>query len=755
MNLVYNHIISKRWSILYITVGVCFALLLIQKMLFTLLFNEKEMHSIIQNIFEKNFNKAIQFDDITVTLGGNLKLKNIKIAPTTDFNDNYNLISSKKTIIDLNYFKAITGRIHINGIKFYDSSITIVKNYGKSYKEIFDHISTNVATNAKYISYEDFYIKAMGNCIYNENFSNDKLKINIGDVCISISMDDTTFRYHIKGKVKPLDDRLDEGKIKFSGYVYFSDKMKYQSSSHEIYIKKLDMSVANYFIKDYSDLSLSIRGYFYTNAMIKHDNTYSIKGSVDFDNITIENTGVLPHYMIVSNDNVSIKSSMKINNDLSHVIIDYVSFNDNEIDINASLQFLKDKYFNIAVTTNTIDLDDIDYLQIIPDVYGDGTFALDIQCDYDLSHNEMRSFKIYCDAEDIAIFSKTKNNAMTYIKDSWLKINGDIKKININACAKHQKSDVMLRSTINIEKWVPFTSTDEIMVQSKRLSAELLSKLLLKGIKELYSKAAEDLSIGYNEIYFRQKPLGKYLSNNIINTKINVDTLTFEKNAHLKNINIELLSNKGLVTTQSFNCEGYSANYNFSVNAFCNSDYPTMTISCAVNNFDYGTFLRDTGLKDATGLMNMNLNYGVSGYRLSHLLQNGNGNFTLNIANSVLNSSMIQRKIIELAKSCNIVVEGGGWHCNRIDVAINHTADRLILQSLYIDTDNASVSGYGNYSIENGLSLPCNATFYKRDGRTITTTHRASFSIKGELLRPFIVPLFPCGKEQILLFDVN
>ncbi|HQG42593.1 MAG TPA: hypothetical protein PLE64_07780, partial [Spirochaetota bacterium] len=308
MNLVYNHIISKRWSILYITVGVCFALLLIQKMLFTLLFNEKEMHSIIQNIFEKNFNKAIQFDDITVTLGGNLKLKNIKIAPTTDFNDNYNLISSKKTIIDLNYFKAITGRIHINGIKFYDSSITIVKNYGKSYKEIFDHISTNVATNAKYISYEDFYIKAMGNCIYNENFSNDKLKINIGDVCISISMDDTTFRYHIKGKVKPLDDRLDEGKIKFSGYVYFSDKMKYQSSSHEIYIKKLDMSIANYFIKDYSDLSLSIRGYFYTNAMIKHDNTYSIKGSVDFDNITIENTGVLPHYMIVSNDNVSIKS---------------------------------------------------------------------------------------------------------------------------------------------------------------------------------------------------------------------------------------------------------------------------------------------------------------------------------------------------------------------------------------------------------------------------------------------------------------
>ena len=755
MKLLYNHIISKRWSILYSVIGVCFVFLLIQQMLFALLFNEKEMHLIIQNIFEKNFNKAIQFDDITVTMGGNLKLKNIKIAPTTDFNDNYNLISSKKTIIDLSYFRAMTGSINIKGIKFYDSSITIVKNYGKSYQEIFDHIFTNVVTNAKYISYNDFYIKAMGNCIYNENFSNNKLKIHVDDVLISLRMDGTTFRYRINGKIKPLDDSFDEGKIKLSGYVYFSDKINYQSSSHEIYIKKLDMSIANYFIKDNSDLSLSIKGYFYTDLMIKHDNKYSIKGSVDFDNVTIENNGVLPHYMIVSNDNVSIKSSMKINNDLSDVTIDYLSFNDNEIDINASLQFLKDKYFNIAVTTNSIDLDDIDYLQIIPDVYGDGTFALDIQFDYDLLHNEMKSFKIYCDAEDIAIFSKTKNNAMTYIKDSWLKINGDIKKININACAKHQKSDVMLRSTINIEKWVPFTSTDEIMVQSKRLSAELLSKLLLKGIKELYSEAAEDLSIGYNEIYFRQKPLGKYLSNNIINTKINVDTLTFEKNAHLKNINIELLSNKGLVTTQSFNCEGYSANYNFSVNAFCNSDYPTMTISCAVNNFDYGTFLRDTGLKDATGLMNMNLNYGVSGYRLSHLLQNGNGNFTLNIANSVLNSSMIQRKIIELAKSCNIVVEGGGWHCNRIDVAINHTADRLILQSLYIDTDNASVSGYGNYSIENGLSLPCNATFYKRDGRTITTTHRASFSIKGELLRPFIVPSFPCGKEQILLFDVN
>jgi hypothetical protein len=394
-------------------------------------------------------------------------------------------------------------------------------------------------------------------------------------------------------------------------------------------------------------------------------------------------------------------------------------------------------------------------LPILPDVYGDGTFALDIQCDYDLSHNEMRSFKIYCDAEDIAIFSKTKNNAITYIKDSWLKINGDIKKININAYAKHQKSDVMLQSTINIEKWVPFTSTDEIMVQSKRLSAELLSELLLKGIKELYTKAAEDLSIGYNEIYFRKKPLGKYLSNNIINAKINIDTLTFDRDAYLKNINIELLSNKGLVTTQSFNCEGYSASYNFSVNAFCNSDYPTMTISCVVNNFDYGTFLRDTGLKDATGLMNMNLNYGVSGYRLSHLLQNGNGNFTLNIANSVLNSSMIQRKIIELAKNCNIPVAKGEWQCRRMDIAINHSADRLTLQNFYLDTDAVTVNGYGNYSTGNGLSLPCNATFYKKDGTTVTSTNRVSFSIKGELLRPFIVPSVPCGKQKILLFDVN
>ena len=755
MKLLYNHIISKRWSILYSVIGVCFVFLLTQQMLFALLFNEKEMNLIIQNIFEKNFNKAIQFDDITVTMGGNLKLKNIKIAPTTDFNDNYNLISSKKTIIDLSYFRAITGNIHIKGIKFYDSSITIVKNYGKSYKEIFDHFSTNVVTNAKYLNYKDFYIKAMGNCIYNENFSNDKLKVHIDDVLISISRDNARFRYRINGKIKPLDDSLDEGKINLSGYLKFSDTVNYQSSYHEIYIKKLDMSIANYFINDYSDLSLSIKGYFYTDLMIKHDNKYSIKGSVDFDNVTIENNGVLPHYMIVSNDNVSIKSSMKINNDLSDVTIDYLSFNDNEIDINASLQFLKDKYFNIAVTTNSIDLDDIDYLQIIPDVYGDGTFALDIQFDYDLLHNEMKSFKIYCDAEDIAIFSKTKNNAMTYIKDSWLKINGDIKKININACAKHQKSDVMLRSTINIEKWVPFTSTDEIMVQSKRLSAELLSKLLLKGIKELYSKAAEDLSIGYNEIYFRQKPLGRYLSNNIINAKINVDTLIFEKNAHLKNINLELLSNKGLVTTQSFNCEGYSANYSLSINAFCNSDYPAMTISCAVNNFDYGAFLRDTGLKDSTGLMNVNLNYSVSGYRLSHLLQNGKGIFTLNIANSVLHPSLIQRKIIELAKSCNIVVEEGKWHCNRFDVAINHSADRLILQSLYIDTDNVAVSGYGNYSIENGLSLPCNATFYKRDGTTVTSTNRVSFSIKGEMLRPFIVPSFPCDKKQISLFDVN
>ncbi len=739
---------------LIIAIAVLLGFLVVQKLYFTVLLSQKVTPQVIEEIFEKNFKKAIQFDDSSPTLGGNIILKNVKIAPTTDFNDSYNLISCKSATIDLNYFKAITGTIAIKGIIFSDASITIVKNYGKSYIDTFRGIFSGIANNNT-VTLDNFYIKAYGNLQYNESLSTDKLKISVQDMSLIIKMRNKQLSYAIKGVVEPIDDNLDLGKINVSGTINYTDKWKYTSSHHNIYAKKLDMHIANYFLRDYSDLPVSVRGYFYTDCKIGHDSKYSFNGTIEFDNCTIENIKNIPHYEILSKDNISIDAQMDFNEDLSDINISSFSFNDKELSINVAARFIKDTLLQFNISTNKIDLEDCDYIQLLPGMRYDGSLVLKTECDFDIANGTMKLFKILCDAYDVSVNRKIGKNSISYLQDARLKVDGDIKTILLDFSSKHEKSDISLQSKINIDKWAPFTSTTEISFTSKTLYTDLLVDIIATGISSIYASAIEDMGFGYNEIFFRDKPLGKYLTNNIIKLKINIARLIFNKNAQLKNISIDILSNKGIVATPSFTCEGYSGIYSFNVNAFCNCDYPSLSFSAGVSNFDYGRFLQDGGQKNATGIMNANVNYSVSGYRLSHLLQNGNGFLQVTIANTLFDKTLINKKIGEIAANCNISFPNSIWRCNRLDVTVNHVADRWILQNMFIDTDMMQLGGYGSYTIDKGLSLPCYATLFIKEGPVIRGSQRVNFVITGSLDNPVIVTGAPCGKKEISVFDVN
>lgn len=739
---------------LVIAIAIFLGFLVIQKFYFTLLLSPKITPQVIEEIFENNFKKAIQFDHSSVTLGGNIILKNVKIAPTTDFNDNYNLISCKKAIIDLNYFKALTGSIVIKGVTFNDASMTIVKNYGKSYLDTFQGIFSGIV-DGNTVNLDNFYMEADGNLLYSENLSTDKLKLAITDVSFSVSLKNKHLSYNIKGIVEPTDSNLDSGKIRLSGIINYTDAMEYKSSHHAIYAKKLDMHIANIFLKEYSEYPVTVRGYFYTNCVIDHDSTYRFKGTVEFDNCTVENIKNVPHFEFISKDNISIDAQIECNQDLSAVNISSFSFNDKEISIDANFKYVKDTLFQMYFSTNTIDLDDCDYIQFIPGMYYDGSLKILAQCDFDIAHGTMKSFRILWDARDVSLLSKVGNTTYSYLENARLKVKGDVKSIFIDFFAKHKKSDILLQSKINVDKWSPFTSATDITITSKKFHSDVLMNLLADGISSLYTGAMEDMSVGYSQIFFRDKPLGKYLTNNIIKLKIDIGRLLLDKNAHLKNIIIELLSNKGVISTPAFSCEGYSGLYSFNINAFCNCDYPNMSITAGVSNFDYGRYLQDCGKKNATGVLNVNFNYSVSGYRLSHLLQNGNGLLQVTIANTVFDNTLLQKKIGEVAKNCNITFPDGTWRCNRLDVTINHIGDRWILQNMFVDTDMVQLGGYGSYTIDKGLSLPCYATIFIKEGPVTKGSQRINFLISGSLDNPVIVTGTPCSKKEISVFDIN
>ncbi|MCX8124940.1 MAG: hypothetical protein N3F66_12375 [Spirochaetes bacterium] len=736
--------------ILAILLGFC----VVQKIYFKILFHNKISPQVIEEIFENNFKKAIQFGDSHISLGGNIILKNVKIAPTTDFNDNYNLISCKEAIIDLNYFKAFTGTIAIKGIIFNDASITIVKNYGKSYQDTFKSIFAGIIHGNSF-TIDNFYLEATGDLQYNESFTTDKLRINVHDLSVYIHLKDKKLSYDIKGSVAPLDSTLDSGKLHISGTINYNNMMNYKSSHHAIYAKKIDMHIANYFLREYSDLPVVVRGYFYTDCTIDHDSKYKFDGTIEFDNCTVLYIKNTPHYEIISKDNISVDARVEFTHDLSDIVVSSFSFDDKEISFDFTLKYFKDTLLQFYISTNNIDLEDCDYIQFVPGVSYQGLLNLQAKCDFDIAHNNMQYFKIICDARDVSLSRRINNITYSYINDTKLHIEGDVKKIVVDFFTKHKDSDILLYSTINIDRWLPFSSVTDINITSKKLYTQLLSDVIVTGLSSLYAGAMKDMGMGYNEIFFRDKPLGVFLINNIIKIKINVARLIFDTNAYLKNLNIDIVSNKGAISTPSFRCEGYSGIFSFSVNAFCNCDYPTMSVNAAVSNFDYGKFLIDSGKKNATGVLNATLSYSVSGYRLSHLLQNGNGLLQVTIANTIFDKTLLQKKIGEIAKNCNVSFPDGIWRCNRLDITVNHTADRWIVQNIFIDTDMVQIGGYGNYTLDKGLQLPCSATLFIKEGAALKSSQRINFTVLGNLDNPVILTTAPCNKKSISIFDVN
>lgn len=130
---------------------------------------------------------------------------------------------------------------------------------------------------------------------------------------------------------------------------------------------------------------------------------------------------------------------MKCNEDLSRIDVSSFEFNDKEISVNASLKYIKDKVLQFYFSTNKIDLDDCDYIQLLPGMYYDGSIKILTQCDFDIAHDTMKSFKILCDAHDVSILRKVGNITNVYLENARLKIDGDVKSVIIDFFTKHKK----------------------------------------------------------------------------------------------------------------------------------------------------------------------------------------------------------------------------------------------------------------------------------------------------------------------------
>ena len=105
----------------------------------------------------------------------------------------------------------------------------------------------------------------------------------------------------------------------------------------------------------------------------------------------------------------------------------------------------------------------------------------------------------------------------------------DKDRFNINISTNLLNSDFMLESLIEIKNIFPFKSKSFINIHSEHLNIGLISYSLLKVMDSLYHDAYIEKKGGYEDMYFLDRPIGKFINDNNIKLKYSVTNLELGK----------------------------------------------------------------------------------------------------------------------------------------------------------------------------------------------------------------------------------
>ncbi len=92
-------------------------------------FPEKEIKNFATRFIKENFNKAVRFDDISMSLYGDIIITNFHISISSDFNDNISLIKTGRARVSLDLFALFKGDMIIKGMYLDAPEINLVKKF--------------------------------------------------------------------------------------------------------------------------------------------------------------------------------------------------------------------------------------------------------------------------------------------------------------------------------------------------------------------------------------------------------------------------------------------------------------------------------------------------------------------------------------------------------------------------------------------------------------------------------------------------
>ncbi len=743
--------------------GVVFVLAMLRLFLFWSA-PERMLKESLTAFFKENLGKAVKFEDVGMSLMGDLQISSLNMSISSDFNDNISLVQSPSVTIGVDLWSLLKGRVRINGIRFADPRITLLKRYDRTYGDTLRDLfmSGKPLDEIGNIDAADFtIIISNGRVTAIENLVDGRIVVESTKVNLEARFDDEGIAYRLSGTLAPFGSReIRRGGFSASGTIYRNGARPGYSSMHRLSIENFDVSYLN---PKLPFPSLAVFGGLSINAIIHSTGPHaSIECSTALNNLNIVERGREGARNVIANENMNISMALDVLDAGGRIVVRGFEAGDDSARLIAKGIYScngGEEYFDLRLERFGIDLARMsEWLTPWEGVSFDGRLEGAGRVFYDMRHNRAVEVSLFAGADGLAVTKKSGNSRRVLLSVPGARVRIRDGAFSISAEFRKERSDLDFRGGGFVSAWFPLVSESSLSFESKVMEAIIPAGALFQSVRRLYGEALEDRTSGYEQRFFMKTPLGSFVNNNMIDCEIRAANVLFGGRKALSDFKAAIRLADGYLRLERFSISGLGGDYGLDMRAYLKSDYPGGSVTGRVSGIDLEELARSLGVGGSvSGRLGADFSFEFSGNRKAHLIDNGKMEFNLTAESGHLRETAFQNRLAEFLKGCGYDKSAfGSIDFTRATLSANQVGENLYLSNMNFSGDSLSAAGYGTYRPDEGLRVPLSAS-YAVEGSDETPGKMTSVPlvITGRLFDPVLKVSTKKDSAGLSLFHID
>lgn len=726
-----------------ISLGIIFSVVLLSisllKISINILYPVNELSDSLKDSFKDIFGKAIKFDSLYFKYNGDIVLQNFYLSNKDDFNDNVNLIKCQEITIDTYLFDLIRKKITFAGVYMVEPEVSVLKNYGKTYYDVFveDIIGGISRDKIREFIKDGFRFELTDSSLnFRETFKNTKSEVDLYNFDLKIKYKNDLITYRSYGYIR---DKIRNSWFKSNYRILGKIFLNKAHSEAEIELENFDLSHLDNILNEKFSLRTLLAGCFTGKLNYVNENDIiKCKGSAELSSLNLFYYVKENPYPFFKDEKLNTEFSFQLSKTLDKLTIDKLKIDDGTFKLSSTLDYSQNDFFAIQLNSNKIDLGDLsENIYFFKNCRYNGEFSINGSCRYSLKDKKPENvmFNVFINKFNI-IPVKENISDFTNIKNGYLSLNADKEKLDITTSFLSGNSDLNISYKSLITNWSPLKTSNNIEISSKKIELDLLREIVESTIKKVYSLAYVDMFQNFDEQRnFLKEPEGIFINNNDISLRIYSEKLLLSGNSYLNNLNIDLSLVKGVVKTNKFLLDGYDGLYNFNLYSSLNQDYPFFKFSFEAKDLNLDRISYDSGLTYSFGgKLSFDVSFETSAYRIGQVVENGKADLNLTIKDGYVNNAPLQNKFDSFMKQNNYYnIFDKRLDFSNFSISFKQSANNYYIRNFNMAGTNFSFNSYGTYTDDEGLKIPLNLNVIKEN-----KSERVPLEITGKLEAPCV-----------------